>query len=100
MLMTRPSPESKASREWLWISMKPGQTTSPLASIRSFAARVLEHARRRDPRDAAVLEGDVAVEPGVAGAVDHPAAEDHDVVRTGSYAHGSGRGRLVLVPLG
>ncbi len=37
LLTTRPSPRSNAPREWLWMSMNPGATTKPRASIRPAA---------------------------------------------------------------
>ena len=40
-----------------------------------------EHAGGRDARDAVTDDPDVAVEPGIAGAVDDLPVGDHDVVR-------------------
>ena len=60
-----------------------GADDQPLGIDPLLRRRVFQYSRRRDPRDPAVFECDVAVEPGVAGAVDHPAAEDHDVEGTG-----------------
>jgi hypothetical protein len=44
--------------------------------------RVGEHAGRSHPGDAVADDADVAVEPGVAGAIDDLPAGDHDVVRS------------------
>ena len=71
--MTRPSPVSRASREWLWMSMNPGQTTRPFASIRSFAAASFSKPAGAIRAIRPPLNRNVAVEPGVAGAVDDPA---------------------------
>ena len=58
-------------------SMKPGVTILPVASIIRVAFAVAE---RPDRGDAAVLHGDVGVEPRIAGAVDDPAAANEQVV--------------------
>ena len=83
------------------MSMKPGQTTSPFASIRSVAAVSFSNPGGRDPCDPAALQGDVAFKPGVAGAVDHPATEDQHVVGIDGGAYGRhGRGSLRARSLG
>ena len=59
------------------MSMKPGATTRPAASISRLAlpAGTRPTATIRSPRDR-----HVAVEPRVAGAIDDPAVADHQVV--------------------
>ena len=83
LLTMRPSPVRKSSREWLWMSMNPGATTSPRASTRSRARARREHPDGGDARDAVAADADVAVEPGASGPVHDPAARDDDVVRRG-----------------
>ena len=72
---------SSCAYDWAWMSMTPGATTSPRASIRRLALARSERAAWRDARDAIAGDADVAVEPGVAGAVDDLAVRDDDVVR-------------------
>ena len=81
MLTTRLSPVSSCTYDCAWMSMTPGATTSPRASIRRFAVRRRERAGGRDAHDAVADDADVAVEPRVARAVDDPAVRDHDVER-------------------
>src|ERR1051326_6629517 len=112
-LTTRPSPVRSAPADWPWISMKPGVTVRPRASMRSRAAGAGgragggaggaggaraggcgeaasvdalarggagEQAGGSDARDAIAADGDIAVEPGVAGAIDDAAVDDEEVV--------------------
>ena len=74
----RPS-TSKRRPEWLWISMKPGQTTIPLASTTSPAECVEMLPGRRDLDDPVARQRHIGVEPGVAGAVDHASAANQHV---------------------
>ena len=62
------------------MSMKPGATMWPCASMRCFARSVVQCAARGDGRDAVAVDADVAVRPGIPGAVDDAAVLDHDVV--------------------
>ena len=71
------------------MSMKPGATTRPVASISRLA---LPGRHAADGDDPVAADGDVAVEPRVAGAVDDPAVADEQVVgrlgRRGRDRHG------------
>ncbi len=84
MLTTRLSPVSSCTYDCAWMSMTPGATTSPRASIRCFAGDGAAAQPAGVMRDDAVADdADVAVEPRVAGAVDDLAVGDDDVERTG-----------------
>ena len=59
------------------MSMKPGATTRPFASI---VALGLAFRHAADGDDLVARDGDIAVEPRVAGAVDDAAVADDEVV--------------------
>ena len=89
LLTERPSPRKFVP---LWMSMKPGATTSPRASMRCFAGNRWSDPAGADARDAIADDRDVAGEPGGAGAVDDAAVLEHDVEwRSGSRRRGRRR---------
>ena len=61
------------------MSIQPGETYLPVASISVCPAL----GNAADLREASVLDGDVGEDPRVAGAVEHAAVADDDVVRRG-----------------
>jgi hypothetical protein len=75
------------------MSMTPGATTRPRASMRRGGLRACEHAGRRDAGYSPAAQADVAVEPGVAGTVDDPSAGDDGLVRVGVRRRGCRRRR-------
>ena len=80
LLWASPS-SSKGRSECECMSMKPGATTRPRASIvRRAGASGGDPADRGDP---VAADGHVAEEPGIARAVDDLAAADHEVERLG-----------------
>ena len=68
-------------RACVWMSMKPGETTRPAASIDADGRRVDP---RRDERDGVALDRDVGDDPRAAGAVHDPAAAEDEVVMRGT----------------
>ena len=64
--------------KWVWMSTKPGVTTSPSASMTSAPARVEAGA---DLGDHAVADGDVGMDGRGAGAVDDEAVADDERAR-------------------
>ena len=92
MESARPSPAMKFSYDCAWMSMNPGVTASPRASMRLRRRRGGQRTARRDAGDPVAADPDVAPEPGVSAAVHDAAVRDHDVVR-GAGRRDSGRDR-------
>ena len=67
----------KVKSEWVLMSMKPGATARPAASMVFAAARV---DARADRGDAAVCDREIAGGAGRAAAVEQKPAADHDVM--------------------
>jgi hypothetical protein len=75
LLWARPS-SIRLMSEWVWMSMKPGDTTRPLASITS---RCADRSAVADKGDAPGHDADIGLARRGTGAVDHQAAADEGV---------------------
>ena len=70
----------RVKSEWVLMSIKPGVTARPSASMIVRRRGAVRGERRADGGDATRLDGDVGALAGAAAAVDHRAAADQDVV--------------------